>query len=132
MTISKQDLVTIRPAESFLSKQKLLNFEGISAQSAGSKSLCLHLVIIPPGGKAEPHYHDGHETAIYVLKGKSRTLYGETLEKEAINEAGDFLYIPPNVPHLPMNFSDSEEVVAVIARTDPNEQESVVMYNPPE
>lgn len=131
MPICKQDLVSIRPSESFLSKQKLVNFEGISAQSAGTKSLCLHLVVIPPGGKAEPHYHDGHETAIYILKGKSRTLYGENLEKETLNEAGDFLYIPPNVPHLPMNFSDSEEVVAVIARTDPNEQESVVMYNPP-
>ena len=53
MTISKQDLVTIRPADSFLSKQKLINFEGISAQSAGSNSLCLHLVHLGINSYAE-------------------------------------------------------------------------------
>lgn len=123
-------IITIRPTEAFTSKQQLSNFEGISAQTAGSKHLCMHLVVIPPGGKAVAHYHDGYETTIYIVKGRAETKYGENLEQSSINEAGDFLFIPPNLPHQPVNLSDTEEVVAVVARNDPNEQESVVIYNP--
>ena len=130
MNISNEDMVTVRPGESFLSKQQLVTFEGISAHTAGSKVLCMHMVVFEPGGKAASHYHDGYETVIYMIKGRVKTLYGEGLKKEMINEAGDFIFIPANVPHLPMNLSDTEEAVAIVARNDPNEQESVVMYNP--
>ncbi|MBL0344512.1 MAG: cupin domain-containing protein [Anaerolineales bacterium] len=128
--LEQNKIITIRPKESFISKQQLPNFEGISAQSAGTKNLCMHLVIIPPGGKAVAHYHNGYETTIYIIKGRAETKYGDNLEKSSINEAGDFLFIPPNVPHQPINLSETEEVVAVVARNDPNEQESVVIYQP--
>jgi uncharacterized RmlC-like cupin family protein len=128
--MSTEKIITIRPKESFISKQQLPNFEGISSQSAGTKHLCMHLVVIPPGGRAVAHYHDGHETTIYIIKGRAETKYGDKLEQSSINEAGDFIFIPPNVPHLPINLSDTEEVIAVVARNDPNEQESVVLYNP--
>jgi uncharacterized RmlC-like cupin family protein len=128
--MSADKIITVRPKESFISKQQLPNFEGISAQSAGTAHLCMHLVVIPPGGRAVAHYHDGHETTIYIIKGRAETKYGEKLEQSSINEAGDFIFIPPNVPHQPFNLSDTEEVVAVVARNDPNEQESVVLYNP--
>jgi uncharacterized RmlC-like cupin family protein len=59
----------------------LLNFEGISASTAGSKHLCMHIVVIPPGGKAVAHYHNGYETAIYIIKGRAETKYGENLEQ---------------------------------------------------
>ncbi len=123
-------IITVRPKETFIAKQQLPNFEGISAQTAGTKHLCMHLVIIPPGGQAVAHYHNGYETAIYIVKGRAETKYGEHLEYSSVNEAGDFLFIPPNLPHLPINLSETEEVVAVVARNDPNEQESVVVYNP--
>lgn len=123
-------IITVRPKESFISRQQLPNFEGISAQTAGTKHLCMHLVIIPPGGKAIAHYHNGYETTIYIIKGRAETRYGEKLEHSSINEAGDFLFIPPNLPHQPVNLSETEEVIAVVARNDPNEQESVVVYNP--
>jgi uncharacterized RmlC-like cupin family protein len=90
----------------------------------------MHLVVIPPGGRAVAHYHKGHETTIYIIKGRAGTRYGDQLEQSSINEAGDFIFIPPNVPHQPINLSDTEEVIAVVARNDPNEQESVVLYNP--
>jgi uncharacterized RmlC-like cupin family protein len=90
----------------------------------------MHLVVIPPGGKAIAHYHDGFETTIYIIKGRAETKYGEGLEHSSINEAGDFLFIPPNLPHQPINLSETEEVIAVVARNDPREQESVVIYNP--
>lgn len=128
--MSTDKIITVRPKESFLSKQQLPNFEGISAQSAGTQHLCMHLVVIPPGGRAVAHYHDGHETTIYIIKGRAETKYGDKLEQSSINEAGDFIFIPPNVPHQPVNLSDTEEVIAVVARNDPNEQESVVLYTP--
>jgi uncharacterized RmlC-like cupin family protein len=128
--MSTDKIITVRPKESFISKQQLPNFEGISAQSAGTAHLCMHLVVIPPGGRAVAHYHDGHETTIYIIKGRAETKYGDKLEQSSINEAGDFIFIPPNVPHQPINLSDTEEVIAVVARNDPNEQESVVLYNP--
>jgi uncharacterized RmlC-like cupin family protein len=128
--MSTDRIITVRPKESFLSKQQLPNFEGISAQSAGTTHLCMHLVVIPPGGRAVAHYHDGHETTLYIIKGRAETKYGEKLEQSSINEAGDFIFIPPNVPHQPINLSDTEEVIAVVARSDPNEQESVVLYSP--
>lgn len=130
--MKKASIVTVRPKEAFISKQQLPNFEGISAQSAGSQHLCMHLVVIPPGGRAVAHYHNGYETAIYIMKGRAETKYGENLEQSSINEAGDFIFIPPNLPHMPVNLSETEEVIAVVARNDPNEQESVVLYNPEE
>lgn len=124
-------VITVRPKETYITRQQLPNFEGISADTAGSQHLCMHLVVIPPGGKAVAHYHNGYETAIYIVKGRAETKYGKNLEQSSINEAGDFLFIPPNVPHQPVNLSDTEEVIAVVARNDPNEQESVVVIEEP-
>jgi uncharacterized RmlC-like cupin family protein len=108
-------------------KQGHLYAPGISAQSVGARRIHLQIVRIPPGGRANAHKHDGHETAIYVLSGESGMWYGERLEQHLIARAGEFLYIPANMPHLPYNLSASESCVGVIARTDPNDQESVVL-----
>ncbi len=66
-------------------------------------------------------------SAIYVLSGEATTYFGERLEQEFVARAGEFVYIPANVPHLPYNASKTDPCVAVVARTDPNEQESVVL-----
>jgi len=102
---------------------------GISAQSVGARGIHLQMVRMPPGSRAKAHKHAGHESAIHVLSGESGMWYGERLEEHATVRPGDFLYIPANVPHLPYNPSQTETVVAVIARTDPNEQESVVLLS---
>ena len=123
-------IVTVRPTTQMMSRQGLPNFVGVSAETTGSRGLCMNLVIIPPGGKAEPHYHDGFETAIYLVQGRVETLYGEGLHQSVTNEVGDFLFIPPNVPHQPRNLSETEPAIAIISRNDPKEQESVVLYDP--
>jgi uncharacterized cupin superfamily protein len=69
--------------------------------------------------QSNAHKHADHETAIYVLSGESGMRYGEKLEHHLTVRAGDFLYIPADMPHLPYNQSESESCVAVIARTDP-------------
>ena len=118
----------IRPGESHEGKQGLSYFEGISAETAGSEGLCMHLVTIPPGATARPHYHEAHESVIFVLEGYSEMRHGPNLEQVMAIRAGDFCYIPAGVPHQPYNPTDTP-VRAVIARTDPREQESVVLLD---
>jgi uncharacterized RmlC-like cupin family protein len=117
----------VRPGDAALRRQGLPSVEGISAESAGAQALCVHLVTIPPGGRARAHLHERHESALYVLQGEAEMWHGEGLREHLRVRAGEFLYIPAGVPHLPANASASEACVAVVARTDPNEQESVVL-----
>lgn len=123
-----KDIVTVRYAEETGSKQGLPNFQGISGNTAGAKHLTLLKVVIPPGATAKAHVHKGYESAVYLLKGKIETRYGEGLKKSVVNIAGDFIFIPPDVPHEPTNLSKTEEAVAIVVRNDPNEQEHVVLY----
>jgi uncharacterized RmlC-like cupin family protein len=116
----------VRAANTYDGKQGLTYFCGIAAETVGSKGICMHLLTIPPGGRAKAHLHENHETALYVLEGEAVTLYGERLQHHFHTKAGDLVYIPVGVPHLPINLSD-KPTSAVIARTDPNEQESVFL-----
>lgn len=111
----------------YLGTQGLPYSAGISTESAGARGICLHLVTIPPGGRAKAHLHENHETAIYMLCGEVDVWCGEGLREHLIARAGDFVYIPAGVPHVPVNRSQTEGCSAVIARTDPKEQESVVL-----
>ena len=122
-----KDCAIIRRSRgSYRGKQGLDYFPGISAESAGAEGLCMHLLELPPGGEAKAHLHAGHESAIYLLEGTAAMRHGPHLEHVDTVSAGDFVYIPAGVPHQPFNPSD-EVARALIARTDPNEQESVVL-----
>ena len=98
---------------------------GISANSAGASGLCLQLASLPPRARARAHRHAEHESAAYVIEGAMVMWFGERLEHTLVARAGDFVYIPDGIPHLVLNASDREPAVAVLARTDPNEQEDV-------
>jgi len=122
-------VVVVRPAAEIMSRQQLPYYVGISEVTAGAKNISMNLIIIPPAGAAEPHLHKGYETAIYLLKGRVDTRYGEKLENSVICEEGDFVYINADVPHQPINLSATEPAMALVARNDGNEQEHVVTYN---
>ena len=117
----------VRPTAGYTGKQALAYLAGVSAESVGARALCMHLVTIPPGGRGRAHLHEAHETALYVLSGVSELWYGAGLREHAVVRAGEFLYIPAGMPHRPANASATEPCVAVVARTDPSEQESVVL-----
>ncbi len=117
----------LQAGEAYIGKQGLQYNVAISAETVGSQAIHMQLVTIPPGGRAKAHKHTTHETAIYALSGTSGVWHGERLEHHTLVAPGDFFYIPADVPHLPYNPSLTDPVVAVIARTDPNEQESVVL-----
>lgn len=124
------EIITVRPGQEVLSRQQLPYFVGISQANAGATGISLNLIVIPPGGAAQPHLHLGYETAIYILEGQVQTFYGPGLRRSTINQAGDFLFIPANLPHQPVNLSASQAARALVARNDANEQESVVLYDP--
>ncbi|MCB9076488.1 MAG: cupin domain-containing protein [Anaerolineaceae bacterium] len=124
---SKPTCKLIQPGETYTGKQAFTYFAGISAENTGARGICMHLLTIPPGGRAKAHLHENHETAIYVLSGEGCMWYGENLEDHMVCRVGEYVYIPAGVPHLPYNPSQTETCTAVIARTDPNEQESVVL-----
>ena len=114
----------VRGCDSVIGKQGLAFAPGISAQSVGAKAIHLEILTIPPGARAKAHKHVSHETAIYMISGEATTYFGDRLEHSFVTRGGDFAYIGANVPHLPIN-TGREPAIAVVARTDPNEQESV-------
>ncbi|MCX5497744.1 cupin domain-containing protein [Kaistia dalseonensis] len=116
----------VRPSSTYAGKQGFDYIEGITAESVGASAICMMVLTIPPGGRAKAHMHANHETAIYAVSGETQCWYGEKLENHVVVRAGDMFYIPAGVPHLPTNLGP-ETAVAIIARTDPNEQESVVL-----
>jgi uncharacterized RmlC-like cupin family protein len=117
----------VRAGETFTGKQGLDYAIGISAESVGARAIHMQLLTMPAGARALAHKHATHETAIYVINGTGGVWFGPQLEHHTMVGAGDFFYIPADMPHLPYNPSSTEPVIAVIARTDPNEQESVVL-----
>jgi uncharacterized RmlC-like cupin family protein len=129
--IDSTEVKAIRPEREVLTRQRLPYFVGISGETVGSRGLSMHLVVIPPGATSVPHSHRGYETGIYVLEGRVRTRYGHRLESSVISEAGDFLFIPPGIPHEATNLSDTEPARAIVSRNDPAEQDNVVPYEAP-
>ncbi len=119
----------VRAGEGYQGKQGLNYTPGISAESAGSQALWLGSGTLPPrGGRTKALLHEAHESAIYVISGEEVELWtGEQLEHRDVAHAGDYLYIPAGVSHVAVNRSPTEPASAILARTDPNEQESVVL-----
>ena len=127
MGSSKAACQLVKSGASYVGKQAFTYFAGVAAENTGAQAICMHLLHVPPGGRAKAHLHAAHETTLYVLSGHAGMWWGEQLEEHMECVAGDFIYIPAGVPHLPYNLSESEPCTAVVARTDPNEQESVVL-----
>lgn len=121
----------VRPDREVMTRQRLPYFVGISGNTVGASGLSMHLVVIPPGARAEPHIHVGYETGIYVLEGTVCTRWGPSLEHEVVSRAGEFLFVPPGVPHEAINLSADEPARAVVARNHPAEQDLVQPFVPP-
>lgn len=117
----------IRTSSSYIGKQGPSYAGGVSAESAGSEHLWLGRVEVPPHGRTKAHLHERHETAIYVVEGECEVYTGANLSEHEVVRAGEYVYIPQSVPHVAVNRSGTMPMVAMIARTDPNEQESVVL-----
>jgi uncharacterized RmlC-like cupin family protein len=123
------DVCILRKAdESYEGKQGPEYAPGVSAEGTGARGLWMGSVVIAPGGRTKAHLHEAHESAVYVVRGTITVYHGTDLAAEPLTSAaGDFVFIPAGVPHVAVNASATEEAEAVLSRTDPNEQESVVL-----
>ncbi len=102
---------------------------GLSAKNVAAKKLSMNVATIPPGGVAFAHIHVDFAVMLYILAGRVRHEYGPGLRQSVENEAGDFIFIEPGVPHEVFNLSDSEPVVAVVSRSDASEWENIRDYD---
>jgi uncharacterized RmlC-like cupin family protein len=96
----------------------------ISHASAGARKLWAGTVVVQPNVKSGPHHHGELETVLYIVKGRARFRWGENLE--FVDEAGpgDFIFVPPFVPHQEINADPAEPVEAVVVRSG---QEPIVV-----
>ncbi len=101
--------------------------QGLSAKNVGATSLSINVATVPPGGVAYAHIHDGFEVMLFIVQGRVRHTYGDDLKKSVENEAGDFIYIKPGVPHEVFNIGD-EPLVAFVARSAADEWDRIVPY----
>jgi uncharacterized RmlC-like cupin family protein len=96
----------------------------VSRASAGAEKLWAGTVTIQPGAKTGPHHHGHLESVIYVLRGCARMRWGDRLEFTSEAGPGDFIYVPPHVPHQEINASAAEPLSCVVVRSG---QEPVVV-----
>ena len=101
---------------------------GLSAKNTNAKQLSMNIATVPPGAVAFSHVHVDFEVMLYILEGRVRHLFGEGLRHSLDNEAGDFIFIEPGVPHEVYNLSDEDPVIAVVARSDSSEWEHIISY----
>lgn len=90
----------------------------INAQSANAQKLWAGTVTIQPNAKTGAHHHGELESIIYVLEGKAKMRWGDNLEFVAYAEAGDFIFVPPFVPHQELNASEEERLHCILVRSD--------------
>lgn len=105
----------------------ILYKQGLSGKNVGSKNLSINVATVPPGAIAYAHIHDGFEVMLFIVQGRVKHTYGENLSKSVINEAGDFIYLKPGVPHEVFNIGDGP-LVAFVARSAADEWDKIINY----
>jgi uncharacterized RmlC-like cupin family protein len=90
----------------------------INLARAGAQKLWAGTVSIHPNAKTGAHHHGALESVIYVVRGRARMRWGERLEFTAEAGPGDFIFVPPYVPHQEINASPSEPLECVLVRSD--------------
>ncbi len=121
-------ITVIRKHANFRDWNNILYRAGMSGKNVGSQRLSMNVATVPPGGVAFAHIHDGFELMLYIMQGRVRHRYGPGLKYSIDNAGGDFIYIEPGVPHEVYNLSDTEPVVAVVARSDAHEWDRIIPY----
>ena len=111
--VRADELDTNTPQTPGMSRAAAINFA-----KAGAQKLWAGTVTIHPDAKTGAHHHGALESVIYVVKGKARMRWGERLEYVAEAGPGDFIFVPPYVPHQEINASRDEVLECVLVRSD--------------
>ncbi len=93
----------------------------ISQATTGASNIYMGVFRVPPGARSRPHYHEGCESAVYLLSGALEVRWGDRLEQVVELAPRDMVYVPPRETHLLRNLSDAEPAEYVVARDSPTE-----------
>jgi uncharacterized RmlC-like cupin family protein len=96
-----------------MDRQAAINYARVGAQKIWAGTVSIH-----PNAKTGAHHHGELESVIYVVRGKARMRWGDRLEFMAEAGPGDFIFVPPFVPHQEINASSSESLECVVVRSD--------------
>jgi len=121
--ISENNVIITKPEnlEVEINSGAMNRLAGVSQLLTGSTGIHMAIATVPPGRCSTAHYHVNCESAIYVLSGQRVLLSGSDLEKDEQISAGDFIFVPPDANHQPVNTSQTENLVLIVARNAPVE-----------
>jgi uncharacterized RmlC-like cupin family protein len=113
------ELRVVRPGERIADQASgaMLRESAIAASTVGAQRIWLGYVELGPGLVSAVHHHGEAESGIYIISGHARFYSGERLERPQDANAGDFVFVPPDVIHVEQNVSSSEPVRMVVARS---------------
>ena len=116
----------VRTGAAYVGQQGLTYLAGLTGETAGSRGISMTVVTLPDGARARTHLHRAIETAVYVIEGEAAMYFGDTLQESLIARAGEYVYIPADMPHLVINRSGAS-CRALVAHTAANDQEGIVL-----
>ena len=116
----------IRAGEAYVGQQGFTYIAGLTGATAGARGLCMTVLPLPDGARAKTHLHRGIETAAYIMEGEVDMYYGERLEHFLQAGAGEYVYVPADMPHLVLNRSGAP-ARAVVAHSAADDQEGIVL-----
>lgn len=116
----------IREGEAYLGQQGFTYVAGLTGATAGSRAISMTLVRLPDGARAKAHLHHGIETAVYVIDGETEMYFGDRLHERLVARAGEYVYVPADMPHLVLNRSGAP-CRALVAHTAADDQVGIVL-----
>lgn len=126
MTSATDRAKVISPGETYVGQQGFTYGAGVSRGTVGETDVCMNVLPMPPGAKANPHYHKGIDTIAYLLEGRCAVYYGDRLEKRAELVAGEQMFMPRDVPHAPVNDSGAA-CTWIVVHSSGDDQDDIIM-----
>lgn len=118
-TSADQALKIVRAADRRpdLASGAMVREAAISQALVGAEKIWVGYVELPPGARSAPHHHGECESAIYIISGEARFLFGRGYETVDTAHPGEFVWVPPQVPHIEQNASNTEPVRMIVVRS---------------
>ena len=113
-----ENIVLIKPEQRITSTTQspgMMRQAAVTPELCGNNGLWVGFVSAPPGSSGA-HHHGDAESAIYIVRGRVRMYFGDSLETSVDAEQGDFIYVAPNTVHVEENLSSTEPVEFIVAR----------------
>jgi uncharacterized RmlC-like cupin family protein len=127
MTATRPDgVAVVAPGQTYVGRQGFTYGAGASSETVGTKDVCMNVLPMPDGARANVHYHKGIETIAYLLEGECVVYHGENLEHVTPVGQGEQIFVPPDVPHAPYNRSGAP-CTWIVVHSSGNDQDGIVM-----